>query len=181
MSRKADHPGGLVSFLGALSLFFATIEFLFPKPIPFMRLGLANIPILVAIDILPFPMLALLTTIKVVGQGLVNGTLASYVFLFSAAGSITTTVVMYGVRKAGRGRISLIGTSVAGALASNLVQSLLSVRFIFGESALVIIPWFLATGLVSSIAVGFAAERFVERSRWYAAVVVEYGKTANLR
>ena len=101
----------LVAFLGALCLFLSTVEYLFPKPIPFMRLGLANLPIIISLHLLPFPYLMLLTLVKVAGQALVNGTLASYVVLFSAAGSFTSVLAMYAASRIPERYLSLVGVS----------------------------------------------------------------------
>jgi heptaprenyl diphosphate synthase len=158
----------LVAFLGALCLFLSTVEYLFPKPIPFMRLGLANLPILVSLKLLPFPYLMLLTLVKVAGQGLINGTLASYVFIFSVAGSYSSVLVMYAVSRTGGRFLSLVGVSLAGSMTSNAVQVLLSIYFIFGKNAVMIAPLFLGIGTVSGLLIGLIAEGFVEHSRWHA-------------
>ena len=160
----------LVAFLGALCLFLSTVEYLFPKPIPFMRLGLANLPIIISLNLLPFPYLMLLTLVKVAGQALVNGTLASYVVLFSAAGSFTSVLAMYAASRIPERYLSLVGVSLAGALASNAMQVLLSIFFIFGENALLIAPLFLGIGTVSGLLIGMIAAGFVAQSRWYALV-----------
>lgn len=155
-----------VPFIGALCLFFAALEYLFPKPVPFFRLGLANLPILLVLDFLPIPLIALVVLLKVLGQGLINGTLASYVFLFSLTGSAASALAMIGVHRLGGVRVSLVGVSLAGALTSNLVQILLSISFIFGSGSWVIAPLFLTLGTVSGLIVGVLAERFRTRSRW---------------
>ena len=156
----------LTSFLGGLCLFLSTIEYLFPRPVPFMRLGLANLPILFALKLLPFPYILLLVLLKITGQGLISGTLASYVFLFSAAGSFTSAIVMFSVHKIPSKFISLIGVSILGALSGNIIQLVLSVKFIFGESAWVIAPLFLGIGTASSFLIGLFAVKFIQRSRW---------------
>ena len=156
----------LTSFLGGLCLFLSAIEYLFPRPVPFMRLGLANLPILFALKLLPFPYILLLVLLKITGQGLISGTLASYVFLFSAAGSFTSAVVMFSVYKIPSKFISLIGVSILGALSGNIIQLVLSVKFIFGESAWVIAPLFLGIGTVSSLLIGLFAVKFIQRSKW---------------
>ena len=71
-----------LALLGACSLFLSTLEFLIPKPIPFMRLGLANLPLLISLSFLTPGQIMLLTLIKVLGQGLVNGTLFLMFFSF---------------------------------------------------------------------------------------------------
>ncbi|HKJ85324.1 MAG TPA: Gx transporter family protein, partial [Spirochaetia bacterium] len=148
-------------------LFFSTIEYLFPKPFPFFRLGLANLPILLALDLFSPGYVLLLVLLKVVGQGLLSGTLASYVFLFSIAGSFASALVMLAVHRAGRRWITLIGVSLFGSLASNIVQVTLSVTFIFGQSAWVIAPPFLGLGVASGLVVGLFAQRFRMRSVWF--------------
>lgn len=170
MDRKQDHRLDLIAFMGALCLFFSTIEYLFPKPVPFFRLGLANLPILLALDLFSPGYVLLLVLLKVVGQGLVSGTLASYVFLFSVAGSFASVFVMLAVHRAGSRWISLIGVSLFGSLASNVVQVSLSVTFIFGPTAWVIAPLFLGLGVVSGLVVGVFAQRFRTHSRWIAAI-----------
>ena len=51
MHSPNDRRLDLVAFMGALCLFFSTIEYLFPKPFPFFRLGLANLPVLLSFDL----------------------------------------------------------------------------------------------------------------------------------
>jgi len=160
----------LIAFLGGLCLFFSTIEYLFPKPVPFFRLGLANLPILITLDILSPGSVFLLVFLKVLGHGLINGTLASYVFLFSISGSFASAVVMLAVHRIGGKRISLVGVSVFGAIASNIVQITLSVTFIFGQTAWVIAPLFIGLGVTSGVLVGLFAEKLREQSRWVAGI-----------
>jgi len=170
MAKSIDNIK-LTAFLGGLCLFLSSIEYLFPRPVPFMRLGLANLPVLLALKLLPFPYLLLLVLLKITGQGLISGTLASYVFLFSAAGSFTSVLVMATIYRIPRRFVSLIGVSIAGALAGNVVQLLLSVKFIFGESAWVIAPFFLAIGTVSSFLIGLFASKFMNKSQWISSLV----------
>ncbi len=165
-----------VAFLAGLCLFFSTIEYLFPKPLPFFRLGLANLPILISLEFFAPGYVFLLVLLKVLGQGLVNGTLASYVFLFSLAGSFSSVIVMLSVRRMFGRHISLVGISLFGAVASNVVQILLSVNFIFGLTAWVIAPIFMTLGTGSGLFVGMFAERFRTQSRWLETMRQHYGK-----
>ena len=160
----------LVAFLGALCLFLSAIEYMIPKPIPFLRVGIANLPILISLDLLPVPSLLLVVVLKVLGQGLIGGTLISYVFLFSAVGSFASGLAMVAIRRIfGRG-MSLVGVGVLGALFSNMAQILLARVLIFGEGAWLIAPPFLAMGTVTAIVLGLFADRFAARSKWLASV-----------
>jgi len=158
-----------LALLGALCLFLSTIEYMIPKPLPFMRLGIANLPIMLAIDIFPFPIFMILATIKVFGQAIITGTLFSYIFLFSLAGTFMSAFSMYALRRfLGTKHISFIGVGTLGAMVSNISQLALARLFIFGESVRFFAPPFLAAGLVTGIALGFFCEIFTTRSKWYA-------------
>ncbi|MBN1412926.1 MAG: Gx transporter family protein, partial [Spirochaetales bacterium] len=42
----------VVAILSAFALVLSGMEYLLPKPIPFLKIGLANLPILIALDLL---------------------------------------------------------------------------------------------------------------------------------
>ena len=158
----------LVAFFGALSLFFATLEYLIPKPIPFFRLGLSNLPLLVSLGFFTFPEQLLLLLLKVVGTGIVNGTLASYVFLFSSGAALASFVVMYGLYRLVPARwLSLTGISLAGSLASNTVQIVLAIALVYGPASGVVAPWYFGLGTFTGWAMGYAADVFKDHSKWY--------------
>jgi heptaprenyl diphosphate synthase len=157
-----------VALLAAFALFLSTIEYMIPKPLPFLRLGLANLPILIGLFLLNAPHLLLLVLLKVLGQGLVNGTLFSYIFLFSLFGSYAAALAMIGVKTAFGRTISAVGISIFGALASNCTQLLLARLFVVGEGAWLIAPPFLGVGLASSLALGIFAREFMRKSNWFA-------------
>jgi heptaprenyl diphosphate synthase len=163
-TRRTD----LVAFLGGLCLFLSAIEYMIPKPIPFLRVGIANLPILLSLDLLPVPLLLLVVVLKVIGQGIIGGTLVSYVFLFSAAGSFASALAMLAVRRIFGRRIGLVGVGVLGALFSNAAQILMARWLIFGEGAWLIAPPFLALGTVTAVLLGIFAEQFSARSKWLA-------------
>ena len=165
--RSATDRLDFVAFLAAICLFLASIEYVIPKPVPFMRIGLANLPILLALEILQIRYILLLILLKVLGQGLVHGTMFSYVFLFSLAGSFTSGLIMILLKKVFRSAISLIGLSIFGALASNIVQILLARVLVFGDSVWIIVPPFLIVGTVSSTILGIFARLYSEKSTWF--------------
>ena len=158
-----------LAMLGAFCLFLSAVEYMIPKPLPFMRIGLANLPLMLALDIFPLPSFLVLVCIKVFGQALITGTLFSYVFLFSLAGTFFSALVMFFLRRLfGRERITFVGIGTAGAFVSNLSQLALAHVFIFRENVRYIAPWFLGAGLITGIVLGIFCEFFVRRSKWYA-------------
>jgi uncharacterized membrane protein len=144
----------LLALYGAFCLFLSTIEFLIPKPVPFFRLGLANLPILLALRKESPRFILSLVGLKILGQALVNGTLFSYIFVFSTAGSLASGITMTILSFLPARFLSLIGISVMGALSSNLVQILLARYFLLGEGAWLIGPPFLALGTITGILLG---------------------------
>jgi len=169
-----------LAMLGAFCLFLSAVEYMIPKPMPFMRIGLANLPLMLALDIFPFGSFLVLVCIKVLGQALITGTLFSYIFLFSMAGTFLSAIVMFFLRRSfgrriGRGGldghnsqyISFIGIGTAGAMISNISQLTLAQVFIFRESTRYITPVFLAAGLVTGLMLGIFCEVFTRKSQWY--------------
>jgi len=133
-----------------------------------MRIGLANLPLMLALDIFPLPSFLVLVFIKVFGQALVTGTLFSYVFLFSFAGTFFSALVMFFLRRVfGRQRITFVGIGTAGAFVSNFSQLALAHVFIFRENVRYIAPWFFGAGLVTGIVLGIFCEVFACRSKWH--------------
>lgn len=167
MSRSRHVRIDFVALLAAFALFLSTVEYLIPKPVPFMRIGLANLPLLVALGLLSAPEYVLLALLKVLGQSLVTGTIFSYVVLFSLGGTCASALSMYLIYHLFGRWVSLLGISIAGAMASNCVQLVLSRFILFGEAARFIAPPFLAMGLLTAILLGLFAEQFVARSAWY--------------
>ena len=158
-----------LALLGAFCMFLSTIEFMIPKPAPFLRIGIANMPLMLALDILSFPAFLMLVGLKVVGQALITGTLFSPIFLFSLAGTALAALSMYALRRLLGQRVSFIGVGTLGAMMSNITQMTLAWLFIFGNSARFIAPYFFAAGLLTGISLGIFCEVFTRRSAWYAA------------
>jgi heptaprenyl diphosphate synthase len=158
-----------VALLGAFCLFLSTIEYMIPKPLPFMRIGIANLPLMLALDIFPFSVFMLLVAIKILGQAIITGTLFSYIFLFSLAGTVLSALTMYVLRRfLGKNRLSFIGVGTAGAMMSNITQLVLAWLFIFRNNVRFIAPPFLAAGIITGIALGLFCEYFTGKSQWFA-------------
>ncbi len=139
-----------------------------PKPLPFMRLGIANLPLLLATELLPLPWFLVLALVKVVGMSVISGSLFSYIALFSLMGTLVAALVMWSAKRIGGRFISSVGVSILGAVASNAAQVLLAKYVVFGDAARLIAPLFLGMGLVTGAVLGLFAERFAASSRWYA-------------
>ncbi|MDR1147327.1 MAG: Gx transporter family protein [Spirochaetaceae bacterium] len=165
--RTAQKMAAKLPVLSALCLFLSTIEYMIPKPLPFIRLGLANAPLLLALRMPPSSFF-LLVFVKILGQAFISGTLFSYVFLLSLSGTTLSAAAMYFLRRiAPEKYMSLLGISVTGAVISSITQIALARLFILGPGAVYIMPPFLAMSIISGTALGAFCERFAAKSRWY--------------
>lgn len=175
VEASLDAAASRLPILAALSLFLSTIEYMIPKPLPFIRLGLANAPLLIALR-LPLSQFFTLVFVKILGQALISGTLFSYIFLLSLSGTALSAAAMYLLRRAVSEKyMSLAGVSITGALVSNVTQVALARSFFLGPGALYIMPPFLAMGTVSGTALGLFCQHFTAKSRWYSGAPVETG------
>ena len=173
-----DAAASRLPVLAALSLFLSTVEYMIPKPLPFIRLGLANAPLLIALRLPPSPFFTLVF-VKILGQALISGTLFSYIFLLSLSGTLLSASAMYLLRRAASEKcMSLAGGSITGALVANITQIALARFFFLGHGAIYIMPPFLAMGVVSGTALGLFCQHFTEKSRWYNGASAETGAPA---
>ena len=137
-----------------------------------MRLGLANMPLLLALDIFSPGEFFLLALLKILGQGIIGGMIFSHVFLFSITGTVSSALVMFGLRRLlGKKRLGFAGLGCAGAIASNCVQLLLARYLIFGPALRYLAAPFLASGLVTGIGLGLVCEYFCRHSVWYLSAI----------
>ena len=174
--NSRDDKVRLISFFTALCMFLSAVEYAIPKPLPFLRLGLTNLPVLLSLSVLKKRDVLLLILLKILAQGFVSGTLFSYIFLFSAAGSFASGITMltlYTVLKNSK-YISVIGLSLAGSLANNLSQIALARLIIFGKNTRFIAPVLLASGLVTGVLIGIFAEFFTSKSKWFSLIRGRY-------
>ncbi|MDR2553194.1 MAG: Gx transporter family protein [Treponema sp.] len=168
-----------IALLGGLCLFLSALDYLIPKPLPFMRIGLANFPLLLALTgsrespdrispeaLLSLKSFCLLALVKALGQALITGTFFSYVLIFSLAGTSLSAALMYLLRRIPQKYISLAGISVAGAFVSNAIQLVLARFFFLGQGTVYLAPPFLAAGIVSGSVLGIFAEQFANQSEW---------------
>lgn len=160
----------MISFLAALCLFLSAVEYAIPKPLPFLRIGLANLPVIIGLNILSAGEIFLLVLLKIAGQGFIAGTFFSYIFLFSAGGSLASGLAMFAAYKLFKKNISCIGISLAGAAASNLTQLAIARTILFGEGTKYIAPILLISGGATGLLLGIFAENFKIKSKWLASL-----------
>lgn len=133
--------------------------------IPGVRLGLANTVLLYAIYLMRPKAAWTLMVVKVGISALVymNG----LAMLYSFAGSLMSLIVMYAMKRLPG--ISIVGVSMAGALAHITGQLAVAAWMVRTEALMAILPLYLAlsagTGLVTGIAAKYV-NAALEKSGW---------------
>lgn len=146
-----------LAFLTALAVTIFLIENLIPKPLPFMKLGLANAIILYVIYTFGFKTAFIVGISKTILGALLAGTILSPTALMSLGGTFMALLMMLLSLKSPI-PFSIIGISVIGAVTHNIMQ-LIIVRFvIIGDDGIFYLtPILIILGIVTGIITGYIA------------------------
>lgn len=158
-----------IAYFSALCFFLSALEYAIPKPVPFFRIGFANVPLMLSLAVFSKREVFALCISKIFFQAVISGTFFSYIFVFSFAGTFASVCAMMFVYELffRKNLVSWIGICAAGAFANNTVQLVLSYYFIFGEGSRLIAPWILLVSLISSVLLGFFSNVFCRKSLWW--------------
>ena len=142
--------------LTALALIMSMLEQFIPRPLPFFRLGLSNIALLIALNRVSAGEFFLLSLLKAFSSSYISGTLFSPFFLISVFQSIASACTMFLAFNAGRNHVSLYGISMAGAASSTYAQAFSAV-IILGRGVLSLLPLMLILSFFSSVITAYIA------------------------
>ncbi len=112
----------LLALLVALAIVLRGLEGLIPNPLPWVRIGLANIMTLLAILLFGVKAGVLLTVLRVMIASLLFGTFLSPTFILSFSAGLLSTLVMGAATVCCRQVLSPVGISVLGGVTHNLMQ-----------------------------------------------------------
>ena len=172
MARRAQsnamHPMTLgearvwarVGVLSALALVFGYIETFIPLPVPVpgIKLGLANIVVLLALEMVDVKSAALVALIKVLASGFLFGN--PVMMLYSAGGTVLAFAAMAALTRI-RG-LSVVLVAIVGAILHNVGQLavasvILSTPLVWASAPLLVVAA-CVTGTLSGIATRYALE-----------------------
>ena len=156
-----------IAVLSAYALVLHGFEAILPMPIPWVRLGLANIITIVALLLFGFRTAMFVTLIRVTLASMFTGTFLGPSFMLSLGGGIASTVAVGAVHAAAKNLFGPIGLSLIGSLFHNLAQLafawLLFVQRI--EAILIIAPIILMLGTVTGVVNGVIADLLLRQLR----------------
>jgi len=144
----------ILSAYSIMAVLLFIVEGMIPKPLPFMRIGLANVFILLILVQIDFLSALVVTLTKVIIGNLFSGLLFTPLILFSLVSGVLSLLVMYAVYKS-RISFSLVGVSITGALSHLLTQLVLGYfLFVHTSRIFALFPIILIIGLVSGLITG---------------------------
>jgi heptaprenyl diphosphate synthase len=157
---------GLVrlGMLSAAAVAVYVFEGLIPMPLPWARLGLSNVVVVVTLFGFGVRPAILVAAVRIVAGNLLLGIMLSPAFLFSIAGSCAALAVMAVARWKMVPPLSVVGVSVAGAVANNVVQVMVFVG-LFAHTGIVanLLGLFMLLGVGVGLVTGLIAAAILPR------------------
>ncbi len=145
----------------ALALIFSYVESLIPIHfgIPGVKLGLANLVVVIALYRMSLKEAYLLSIVRIVLAGFMFGNLFS--ILYSLAGAVFSLTVMSMLKKTDK--FSVFGVSMAGGVFHNVGQLIMAMIVLKSLSIGFYFPVLLISGMITGFLIGFVANEMMKR------------------
>lgn len=145
----------------ALALIFSYVESLIPFHIgiPGVKLGLANLIVVVALYKMGTEEAYALSVARIVLSGFLFANLFS--IIYSLAGGMLSLTVMVFLKK--KGWFSVYGVSLAGGVMHNVGQLLIAMLIVETFSVSYYLPVLLVAGAITGLVIGILAEGMLKR------------------
>lgn len=147
-----------LTMLLALSVVLNIIESfipLFNGNIPGLKLGLANIIVLIVLYMFSFKDALYVSLLRIILVGILRTGLFSMTFFFSLGGAILSLCSMFIAKKT---KLSIIGVSIVGSIFHSIGQILVAILIIKNMYIIYYVPWLLLFSIPTGILVGFTSK-----------------------
>jgi len=144
----------LLGIFTAFALVMSLVERMIPLSfsVPGLRLGLANVVVLMALYLFPMSRALSLTVLKCLMAAMFSGNITT--LFYSLGGSLLSFVVMMALIRLFREHLSPVGVSVAGAAFHNIGQVLVACLLFRSWVVLLYLPLLLLIGIGTGAAIG---------------------------
>lgn len=169
MSRFTSRRIVQLGIFTALALMIHLIEAPLPRPLPWAKLGLANIVSLVVLHLMGAQEALAVTFLRTLLGALLLGNFLTPAFVLSFSGGMLSTLVMALAYWLLYPRATFIGISVIGALTHNLGQLLLAYLLFFHTlqlsqlSLVLLLPTFILFAVPTGVLVGYLSYNITKR------------------
>jgi heptaprenyl diphosphate synthase len=158
-----------IAILSAYAIGLHSAESLLPTPIPWLKLGIANIVTVITLIVYGIRPAITVTLIRVILTSLLHGTFLGPAFMLSLGGGMASTLIMGIILYVVPTLFSAIGISVIGALFHNITQLFLA-YFLFIqkiEAILLITPLIVLIGTLTGMFNGIVSELILKNLKKY--------------
>ncbi len=136
----------------ALALLMGYVEMLIPMPIPIpgVKLGLANVVVVLTLYFMDAKSAAFISILRVLLSGLLFAGFAG--FLYSMSGAVVSLLMMILCQKTEK--FSIVGVSIAGGISHNVGQILVACAVVQNIKLMYYFPWLLVAGVATGFLIG---------------------------
>ncbi|HTO92853.1 MAG TPA: Gx transporter family protein [Bacteroidota bacterium] len=151
-----------IGFLTAAGTALFVLESLIPLPLPFLKVGLANISTLLALLIAGPADAVSVVFLRVLAGSLITGSFLGPAFILAMTAGLAAAAAM-ALLRTGAGRLfGPVGLSLAGATAHVSTQlALVMLLYVRNAAVAQVFPLLLLTALVGGLVVGLVAARLL--------------------
>lgn len=153
----------VVALFSAFAILASYIETFIPSlGIPGVKLGLANIAVVLALFLLDAESAIIIDVVRIVIVGLLFGSLFS--ISFALAGAFVSLTVMIILKKVFK--FSIITVSIFGGFFHNVGQLIVAFILVDNYSVFTYLPVLLIAGIITGLIIGILAKLLYERTSW---------------
>ncbi len=140
----------------ALAILMGYVEMLIPIPVPIpgVKLGLANVIIIIMMYFMDTKSAFFVSLIRVVLSGLLFAGFAG--LLYSLSGAMLSFAVMALLKKTDK--FSIVGVSIAGGVFHNVGQIIVAALAVENVKMAYYLPFLLVSGVVTGMLIGIVAK-----------------------
>jgi heptaprenyl diphosphate synthase len=151
-----------IAYLGlllTLALILSYVESLIPVfvSIPGVKLGLANLVVLICLYAYPSKYAFVISIMRVMLAGLLFGSMFS--ILYSLAGAFFSLMIMLLAKKVFK--LGILGVSVLGGVFHNIGQLIVAILVVSNYRISYLLPYLLLSGVLTGAIIGFVANSIV--------------------
>ena len=157
MKSMAVRDIARLGLMSSTAVILFVLEALVPKPLPWMKLGLGNLPVLVALLVYGIGAGLGVSAVKLLVGGLLSGGLGGPAFVIGGSAGLASLFVMAAVRRLSGETFSPVGVSIWGALTHQLVQLLMAALYVGSTGIFSLLPLFILSGLLGGGLIGLLA------------------------
>lgn len=160
-NRNIGKRVALTGILISLAMIFSYIESLLPLAItiPGVKLGVANIVVVIAMYGVGLKSAFLVNCMRVVAVGLLFT--GAFGILYSMGGCVLSYIIMMALKKSGK--FSIVGVSMAGGVFHNIGQIIIASLIVSSTAVFVYLPILIGSGIVTGIFIGFISREVLKR------------------